>query len=142
MAIGTNGLPIPDSYTLAGLDPRYPPVLCFLARPEVSPPADPPAEKEDIEIHDDLLDVSKLSGDSIVEIKQAETSFLVRNNDLEEKLALEDRVKQVLDFKLSHDHDDLHNLQWYDLYADIAGISRDKCDSSNQRHEYRPPTLQ
>ena len=101
----------------------------------MSPPAD-------IEIHDDLLDVSKLSGDSIVEIKQAESSFLVRNNDLEEKLALEDRVKQVLDFKPSHDHDDLHNLQWHDLYADIAGISRDKCDSSNQRHEYRPPTLQ
>lgn len=156
LAVGHIGLPMPSSYQGPVL--HYPPVLRFLARPkdllhtDVTPirktndeestvdPQNSPEEEEDDEMSEQPEDSPPQSSeDSIVENTRAESSYLVQTDDPDEELSLEDRVKQVLDFSLSNDRDEIHKRKWHDLYANIAGIKLNKFDSSKKRHQYRPP---
>lgn len=56
----------------------------------------------------------------------------------EEELTLEQRQEHGLDYGFSNDTG-IHDESIHNLYADIAGISRNRRDPSNESHKYKPP---
>lgn len=71
-----------------------------------------------------------------------DASLFLEPIDPSQETALEQRVQQIYNFGLSHDRANLHNRAWHDLYADIAGIARDRFDARNKAHHYQPPYSQ
>lgn len=78
-----------------------------------------------VPVHTDVLD------------EPDDSSFLL-HEEPEQELTLEERVEQDLDYGFSG-RDGVHDENIHNLYADIAGISRDMRDPENPRHEYKPP---
>lgn len=71
--------------------------------------------------------------------KAGESSFLQAPKAPEEELTLEERLnEQDLDYGFSA-RNDIHDEKIHNLYADIAGISRDRRDPENLSHKYKPP---
>ena len=107
-----------------------PPVL---PEPVVTAKGDGKTAGDDDEAADDDEDDTEAVG---------ETYLLTETDDPAEELSLDVRGTELYNFGLSHDRSSIHNVKWHNLYADIAGISRDRCDSSNKEHEYQPPYSQ
>lgn len=71
--------------------------------------------------------------------KAGESSFLEAPVAPEEELTLEERLNEPdLDYAFSAGND-IHDEKIHNLYADIAGISRDRRDPENESHKYKPP---
>lgn len=71
-----------------------------------------------------------------VDDETGENSFL--EQPVEKELTFEDRIDEDLGYGLS-DQKENHNERVHNLYADIAGISRDMRNPEDPLHEYSPP---
>lgn len=76
-------------------------------------------------------------GSPSVRDEPAESSFLP-HREPERELTFEERVEEDLDYGFSG-RDGVHDVNVHNLYADIAGISRNMRNPENPAHEYRPP---